>query len=154
MGPPRSEKQPASEEMAEIRGGDLTYRLFGTGGIKVSMPHRLAKIVTAGDVYEIDIDGSSLSAAGGSSAVNVASDFTASPGKAYFVSAPATCLLSTAAGVAGKEIIVCNTGSGGSITYTTTAGQTISGHSSGSLSNSSKYEVDRFISCGDNWYKE
>jgi len=65
-----------------------------------------------------------------------------------------TCTLKTAAGVAGQEIIVCNTSKDGAITYNTTFGETISGNRSGGFTNSTPYKVDRFISDGKAWYKE
>jgi len=98
------------------------------------------------------VDGSAI--AGGFGAEHPSSDFAAAVGKVYFVSTPATCLLPSAAQAAGKEIAVCNTGFSGSTTYTTTDGQTISGQTSGSMSNSTPYKTDRFISDGSNWFKE
>ena len=150
--PRDSQRQPGSEDMAEIRGDDLFYHIRGTGGIKVSMPRKLGWMVTSGDTYDINVDGSAI--AGGFGAEYPSSDFAAAAGKAYFLNAPATCLLPSAAQAAGKEIAVCNTGSSGSITYTTTDGQTISGQASGSVSNSKPYKTDRFISDGRNWFKE
>jgi hypothetical protein len=156
---PASPKRPdnplqrsGSEDVAEIRGADLNYRIRGTGGIKVSMPRKLGWIVTAGDTYDINVDGSAI--AGGFGAEHPSSDFAASVSKAYFLSTPATCLLPSAAQAAGKEVVICNTGASGAITYTTTDGQTISGQASGSVSNSTPYKIDRFISDGSNWFKE
>jgi hypothetical protein len=146
-------KHPGSDQMAEILGSDLRYHIFGTGGIKVSMPRLPGRMITAGDVYEVYIDGSALSN-GGLTAEAAASDFEASAGKAYFVSAPASCLLPSAAQAAGKEILVCNKIAAGSITYITTSGQTISGHASGTVTNNTPYKIDRLISDGYNWYKE
>jgi hypothetical protein len=147
-----SRRHPGSEDMAEIRGDELNYRIHGTGGIKVSMPRALGWMVTSGDTYDINVDGSAIS--GGFAAEHPSSDFAAAAGKAYFLNAPATCLLPSATQAAGKEIAVCYTGSSGSITYTTTEGQTISGQASGSVSNSTPYKTDRFISDGGNWFKE
>jgi hypothetical protein len=146
-------KHAGSDQMAEIWGGDLKYHIFGKGGIKVSMPHLPGLMTTAGDTYEIYIDGSALSN-GGLTAVAAASDFEASAGNAYFVSAPATCLLPPAAQAAGKEILVCNKIAAGAITYTTASGQTISGRASGTVTNNTPYKIDRFISDGSNWYQE
>lgn len=143
-----------SAEMAEIRGADLIYQFFGTGGIKVSMPHLPGNRFTAGDIYRVYVDGSSISSAGGFLATSASSDFSAAAGQAYFVTAPLTCQLPSALEAAGKEIIVCNKLAQGKITYTNVSAQTISGHISGSLINSRQYQIDLFISDGSNWFKE
>lgn len=151
-GAPSSLSHPGSEDMGELRGDDLIYHIHGTGGIRVSMPRALGRIVTSGDTYDILVDGSAI--AGGFGAEHPSADFAAAAGKAYFLNAPATCLLPTAVQAAGKEILVCNTASSGSITYTTTDGQTISGQASGAMSNAISNKTDRFISDGRNWFKE
>ena len=72
---PASPKRPdnplqrsGSEDVAEIRGADLNYRIRGTGGIKVSMPRKLGWIVTAGDTYDINVDGSAIAGGFGAEA--------------------------------------------------------------------------------------
>jgi hypothetical protein len=111
-------------------------------------------VLSAVPVQALPFDGGALSAGGGLTPTNVASDFAAAPGRAYFVSAPATCSLPPAASAAGKEILVCNKTLGGLITYTTSGGETISGQPSGTYANATRYRVDRFISDGSNWYRE
>jgi hypothetical protein len=134
------------------------YDLFGTGGITVTQSPRPGMWHSNMRSYHIDIDGSGMSPSGlapsNGAGVFPEADFIASAGSSYFVSGSATCTLKTAAGVAGKEIIVCNASKDGTITYNTTFGETISGNQSGAVTNSTPYKVDRFISDGKTWYKE
>jgi hypothetical protein len=128
-------------------------KLAGTGGIKVNAQLVGATRFRQGS-YEVSIDGSGLSNAG-MNAVNIDSDFDAAVSNIYFVSKTATCTLPSAAGIAGKEVLVWNAASGGgTITYATVSGQLISGNATGTLSNSTPYKLDRFMSNGSNWYKE
>jgi len=132
------------------------YDLFGTGGITVDQSPRPGWIHSNMKSYRIQIDGSAMSGQTGGSfnAINEEASFDAAATCAYFVSHNATCTLPSAADVAGKEVSVCNKGGGISITYATKSGETISGNQSGTLVNSTPYQVDRFISDGRNWYKE
>jgi hypothetical protein len=88
------------------------------------------------------------------SAVKVNGDFNASVNCAYFVSRSATCTLSSAAEVAGKEILVWNASPSGLIKYATMLDQTISGSAASAVTNSSPYKLDRFMSDGSNWFRE
>ncbi len=128
-------------------------KVFGTGGIKVSTVLTGGGRFTLGH-YEVGIDGSGISS-GGISSVNVDHDFNAAVSTAYFVSKPATCTLPSAVNVAGKEVLVWNAcPSGGNISYGSSAGQLVSSKLPATLSNSTPYKLDRFMSDGSNWYKE
>jgi hypothetical protein len=136
----------------------------GSGGIKVTAT-RLAN-----NRYEVVVDGSSISSAGGiaagasggtmgpvtgASAVRVGGDFSAATNSIYFVEKTATCTLPSAVGAIGKEILVWNARpSGVVVTYKTTQNQTISGAASGSAINSTAFKIDRFMSDGGDWYRE
>lgn len=133
-----------------------SYILYGTGGITIEESPKPGMWHSNMKSYKICIDGSGM--AGPNAAANFttfrpASDFNAVASFAYFVSQPVTCTLPTATTAAGKEIIVCNTGASNTITYNTSNGETISGAQSGSLTNSTPYKVDRFISDGTAWYR-
>jgi hypothetical protein len=154
MGSPDASTKPPSPHMAQISGGDLIYRFIGLGGINVSMPHAPGNYVKANDIYEIYIDGTGVGSSAAFKPESVASDFTATASSAYFVSATANCLLPSAQDFAGKEVLVCNKSATATIAYSTTAGQTISGQASGTLTNANQYQTDRFVSDGTNWYKE
>jgi hypothetical protein len=132
------------------------YVLYGTGGVTVDQSPKPGWIHSNMKVYKIRIDGGAGSnqAAASSNAVHEEASFNAAAACSYFVSHTATCTLPSAADVAGKEIVVCNTGAGITITYVTRSGETISGNQSTALVNSTPYQVDRFISDGKNWYKE
>ena len=140
-----------------------TYVFYGTGGITVDENPRPGMWHSNMKTYRIRIDGSEMSGGGGQgggfpasnfAAASVNTDFQAFPNTAYFVSASASCVFSSASTAAGREIVVCNSGKDVTIKYDTTAGETISGNASGTLTNASPYKVDRFISDGKNWYKE
>jgi hypothetical protein len=128
-------------------------RLSGTGGIKVNT------ILTGGSKfrlghYEVSIDGSGIASSGVSS-VNVDHDFNAAIGSAYFVSKPASCTLPSAINAQGKEILVWNAcPRGGTISYSTSTDQLISGKPPATISNATPYKLDRFMSDGSNWYRE
>ena len=142
------------------------YVLYGTGGITVQQTPKPGMWHSNMRVYKVCIDGSNTGAgAGGSSqsgsfaasnfaAATVDSDFRAVGNTAYFVSNSAVCTLPSAAGLAGREIFVCNTSQAGTITYGTASGETVSGKASGVMTNSTPNKVDRFISDGKNWYAE
>ncbi len=132
-------------------GRDSAVSVSGSGGIRVRSECVRRSLFSRH--YNVCIDGSGITGAG-FAALNKAEDFKAAVNCAYFVSHSAICTLSTAIDSAGKEIIVCNTCVDGTVTYNTTSGETISGNLSGSLTNSTRYKVDRFISDGINWYKE
>lgn len=136
----------------------------GSGGIKVNATQ------IGHDRFAVCVDGSAISANGGTNvgasggtagttagvpSVRVDADFSATTNGTYFVVKTASCTLPSAVTAAGKEILVWNScPSGGVVTYKTTQGQTISGAASGSLTNATVYKLDRFMSDGDNWYRE
>jgi len=154
---PASAKNKSAQDKNDTNGAMIygeageKYELVGSGGIRVIGGHH-GWFTSNMKSSPIEIDGSEI--AGSSfTAVNEASDFKASATGSYFASHSAICVLPTAVGVGGKEIIVCNT-SDGTITYATTNGETISGRQTGSLTNSTAYKLDRFISDGQNWFRE
>ena len=61
------------------------------------------------------------------------------------------CTLPTAAGNAGKMIVVSLRTAGNSLTFNTTSSQTIDGQASGSISTGVRYNSYVFISDGSNW---
>jgi len=128
-------------------------KVFCTGGIRVNTVLTGGSRFTLGH-YEVGIDGSGISS-GSIGSINVDHDFNAAVSTAYFVSKPATCTLPSAVNVAGKEVLVWNAcPSEGIISYGTSAEQLISGKQPATLSNSTPYRLDRFMSDGSNWYKE
>jgi hypothetical protein len=138
------------------------YLFYGTGGITVDQTPKPGFWHSNMNTYKISIDGGG-GLGGGQGGVlpsanfatsNVEGDFNAFANIAYFVSSAATCTLPTASAAAGREILVCNTSKGGTISYNTTSGETVSGNQSGVLINSTPNKVDRFISDGKNWYRE
>jgi len=144
----------ADENVAVILGqAGEQYPIYGVGGIKVSGGHHgmwSSNMKSSG----IQIDGSGVSAQK-FMPVNVNTDFSAAPNGAYFVSNSAVCILSTAVGAAGQEIVVCNTTRNATITYQTVPGEILLvGDQSGPVVNSSPGKVDRFISDGKGWYRE
>jgi hypothetical protein len=162
--PAQAKKDQSKSEAEEIPTASIygmtgeRYELYGTGGITVDESPRPGFIHSNMKSYRIRIDGSGTNGADAAASAIFAptpvdTDFIAAANGAYFVSHTATCALPTAAGVAGKEIIVCNTGDG-TITYSTRFGETMSGYQTLALRNSTPGHVDRFISDGKNWYKE
>jgi hypothetical protein len=130
--------------------------IVGSGGIKINTTQ------TAHDGYQVAVDGSAIAANGGAAgattglpAARVDGDFSAATNGTYFVAKTATCLLPSAVGAVGKEILVWNAcPPGGVVTYKTTQGQTISGAASGAVNNATTYKLDRFMSDGATWYRE
>jgi len=150
---------------AEVYGlSGERYEFYGTGGITVDESPRPGFIHSNFKTYRVRIDGGGGDSASGAAGANaqaagfssnhVEADFDAAPGCAYFATHTATCAMPSAADASGKEIVVCNAVSGGTITYSTKFGETISGNQSGVVTNSTAFQVDRFISDGKNWFKE
>lgn len=122
-------------------GVGLQYKtVSGTGGI----------VITPGNGTLV-VDGSSL-VGSGFTAQNKSSSFTAVANFAYFVSATSTVTLPTAVGVAGKSVVVTNTGSAQTLTFNTTSAQTMNGTASGGVTNATQYNRLTFLSDGANWF--
>jgi hypothetical protein len=129
------------------------YRIFGVGGIRVSGGHH-GWFASNMKSSAIQIDGSGV-ATQRFVPVNVDADFSAAATGSYFVSNTCVCTLPTAAGAAGQEIVVCNSGKNATITYQSFQGETLNGgNQPAPVVNSSPGKVDRFISDGKSWYRE
>jgi hypothetical protein len=150
----RSGSKPENENLAIIVGeAGEQYPLFGSGGIKVSGGHH-GMFMSNMKRSAIQIDGSDI-AAKSMAPFNETADFNSAAGCAYFVSQTSTCTLPSAIGVAGQEVVVCNTGSGTKISYQTSAGESIfAGNEAAAYTNSTQGKVDRFLSDGKSWYRE
>ncbi len=146
--------RPEEENMAIIFGeASERYPIFGSGGIKVSGGHH-GIFMSNTKSSAIQIDGSGISAQKYVPSYMQA-DFTAAPNGAFFVSNSAKCTMPPAAGAAGQEIVVCNTGSNVTITYQAANGEPLPGSGpSGKLENLTPGKVDRFLSDGKTWYRE
>jgi hypothetical protein len=142
------------------------YIFYGLGGIVVEQNPKPGIWHSNMRSYKISIDGSKIgatTASGAPGSATVAADFAASDvdkdfnavaGIAYFVSGTVSCTLPTAAGSAGREVLVCNNSKDGAVKYCTAAGESISGQASGTVTNSKAFKVDRLISDGKNWFLE
>ena len=157
----KSDKSSQEEETiltASIFGeAGERYVLYGSGGVTVTQSPKPGMWHSNMRSYSVCIDGGGMPASSAVPAsfcaVKPEADFYAVAGFAYFVSQSATCTLPAASTATGKEVIVCNAGSG-TITYNTAAAEAISGSPSGALTNATPYKIDRFISDGKNWYRE
>lgn len=132
-----------------------SYPIVGSGGIKVTGGHH-GMWASNMKRSTIEVDGSGIAAKSFSPVIETA-DFTASANAAYFVSQTSICTLPTAAGAAGQEIVVCNTGSGSKISYQAFNGQALMNGPAPDSSpyiNSTTGKVDRFIADGTRWYRE
>jgi hypothetical protein len=150
----KSHDSHENENMALIYGdASERYPIVGTGGIRVSGGHH-GIFASNMKSSSIEIDGSGI-AAQRYAPSNESSDFTASPNCAYFVSHACVCTLPTASGVAGQEVVVCNTSGGATIFYKSFNGELLPGGTpSGQITNSVAGRVDKFISDGTTWYRE
>jgi hypothetical protein len=129
------------------------YPIYGVGGIMVTGGHH-GFWASNMKSSAIQIDGSAISAQK-FAPVSVSTDFSAAANGAYFVSEASVCTLPTAAGVAGQELLVCNTSKNAHITYQTVAGEILhAGDQSGTVVNLPPGKVDKFISDGQSWYRE
>jgi hypothetical protein len=131
-----------------------SYPIYGAGGIVVRGGHH-GFFSSNMKSSQIEIDGSAIVA---EKLVPMfeAADFSAAANGAYFVTKPAVCSLATANGALGQEILVCNAGSGVTITYQTVNGESLFGvEQTGVLFvNKTQGRVDRFISDGKSWYRQ
>ncbi|MDR3615412.1 MAG: hypothetical protein P4L53_17770 [Candidatus Obscuribacterales bacterium] len=144
-----------SENMAVIIGNTgEQYPIYGTGGIRVTGGHH-GMFTSNMKTSQIEIDGSGITPQK-TMAVSINEDFTAAPGGAYFVSNPCVCTLSSAVGVAGQEITICNAAKGVTVTYQTLNGETLIGAKQLGLLlvNNSYGQVDKYISDGKSWFRE
>jgi hypothetical protein len=144
-----------SENMAVIIGNTgESYPIYGTGGIRVTGGHH-GMFTSNMKTSQIEIDGSGITPQK-TMAVNTNEDFAAAAGGAYFVANTCVCTLSSATGVAGQEIVICNTAKGATVTYQTTNGEALVGAKPLGLLlvNNSYGQVDKFISDGKSWFRE
>jgi hypothetical protein len=147
---------PAQNENRAVIIGEAgeSYPIYGTGGIRVTGGHH-GMFASNMKSSQIEIDGSGITPQK-TMAVSVNEDFTAAASGAYFVSNTCVCTLSSAVGVAGQELIICNAAKGVTVTYQTLNSETLIGAKQLGLLlvNNSYGQVDKFISDGKSWFRE
>jgi hypothetical protein len=147
-------RSPNDENSAVVLGeAGERYPIYGVGGIRVSGGHH-GWWASNMKSSAIQIDGSAISTQK-LAPVNVDTDFSAAANGAYFVSNVSVCTLPTAVGVAGQELVVCNTSKNANVTCQTVQGEILhDSDQSETAVNLTPGKVDRFISDGKGWYRE